>query len=100
MDVTVDLVAPTIETLSPDHGSFTFVAATNVNTIPTLKPGYVVDEVSGGDAQATFNVTVRDAVGGTVQAHLPGRARVLRGERDHQPADHRALGHASARHHR
>jgi hypothetical protein len=68
VDVTVDLTPPVITSVSPAGTTLYFVAADNAFLFPTPAPEYVVDAVSGGDANATFTLTVSQAVGSKVQA--------------------------------
>src|SRR5690606_40851929 len=70
VDVSVDLVAPSVDAVSPDAPALTFVAATNVN-LGTA--GYVLDEVPGGDAQASFLLTVSGEIGDQVFALYAGQ---------------------------
>jgi len=70
VDVSVDLVAPSVDAVSPDAAALTFVAATNVN-LGTA--GYVLDEVPGGDAQASFLLTVSGEIGDQVFALYAGQ---------------------------
>jgi hypothetical protein len=68
VDVTVDLTPPVITSVSPSGTTLYFVAENNVFLFPTPDPRYVVDAVAGGDANATFTLTVTNAVGSKVQA--------------------------------
>ncbi|HEX8697629.1 MAG TPA: VCBS repeat-containing protein [Myxococcaceae bacterium] len=68
VDVTVDLTPPVITSVSPSGNTLYFVTANNAFLFPTPAPEYVVDAAPGGDANATFTLTVTQAVGSRVQA--------------------------------
>ena len=68
VDVTVDLTPPVITSVSPAGATLYFVAENNAFLFPTPAPEYVVDAAPGGDANATFTMTVAQAVGSKVQA--------------------------------
>jgi hypothetical protein len=74
VDVTVDLTPPVITSVSPAGATLYFVARDNAFLFPTPAPEYVVDAVPGGDANATFSITVSQAVGARVQAFYQSTA--------------------------
>jgi hypothetical protein len=74
VDVTVDLTPPVITSVSPAETTLYFVADTNAFLFPTPAPDRVVDSVPGGDANATFRITVAQAVGARVQAFYENTA--------------------------
>ncbi|MDY7231933.1 FG-GAP repeat domain-containing protein [Hyalangium rubrum] len=74
VDVTVDITPPLITSVSPSPTTLYFVASTNVFLLPTPAPDRVVDAAPGGDANATFTLTVIQAVGSKVQAFYRGSA--------------------------
>lgn len=69
VDVMVDLTPATIDVVEPEAASLNFVGETNVNL---GQPGFIVDAIAGGDAQASFVVTVSGATGGFVVATYRG----------------------------
>lgn len=68
VDITVDLTPPVITAVSPSATTLFFVASTNAFLFPTPAPDRVVDQVAGGDANATFSLTVTQGTGSRVQA--------------------------------
>ncbi len=68
MDVTVDITPPVITAVSPSATTLYFVANTNAFLFPTPAPDRVVDLAAGGDANATFSLTVTQGTGSKVQA--------------------------------
>jgi hypothetical protein len=72
VDVTVDITPPVITSVSPSATTLYFVAATNAFLFPTPAPDRVVDLTPGGDANATFTLTVAQGAGSRVQAFYQG----------------------------
>ena len=72
VDVTVDITPPVITSVSPSATTLYFVAETNAFLFPTPAPDRVVDQSAGGDANATFSLTVTQGAGSRVQAFYQG----------------------------
>jgi hypothetical protein len=72
VDVTVDITPPVITAVSPTPTTLYFVANTNAFLFPTPAPDRVVDLTPGGDADATFSLTVTQGAGSKVQAFYQG----------------------------
>ncbi|HYH95753.1 Ig-like domain repeat protein [Hyalangium sp.] len=72
VDVTVDITPPVITAVSPTPTTLYFVADTNAFLFPTPEPDRVVDLSAGGDANATFSLTVAQGAGSKVQAFYLG----------------------------
>jgi hypothetical protein len=72
VDVTVDITPPVITAVSPSAAVLYFVADTNAFLFPTPAPDRVVDQSAGGDANASFTLTVTQGVGSKVQAFYQG----------------------------
>jgi hypothetical protein len=72
VDVTVDITPPVITSVSPSPTTLYFVADTNVFLLPTPAPDRVEDQTAGGDADATFTLTVTQGAGSRVQAFYQG----------------------------
>ncbi len=72
VDVTVDITPPAITAVSPAAATLYFVANTNAFLFPTPAPDRVVDQSPGGDANATFSLTVTQGMGSRVQAFYRG----------------------------
>ncbi len=73
VDVTVDITPPVITSVSPSATTLYFVANTNGSLFLTPPaPDYVADQAVGGDANATFSVTVTQGTGSRVQAFYQG----------------------------
>lgn len=74
VDYAVDVTPAVFTTVSPAETSLTFVAASNIHLVPVKQAGYVQDLTAGGNAEANFDVTVKGATGGKVQAFYQGAA--------------------------